>query len=324
MSNWTRTSMPSQIGRLAVVTGATGGLGYETALALAGAGAEVILAGRNPARGRDALQRIQAQQHNAKIRFELLDLASLASVAQFADCLVAEQRPLDLLVNNAGVMALPQRQFTQDGFEMQFGTNYLGHFALTARLLPLLQRSGGARVVNLSSVAHRRGAIDFNNLQGEHGYTPWRAYSQSKLAMLMFALELQRRSEAQSWGVTSNAAHPGFALTDLIANGPDSGGRRSLTSYFVAALAPWLSHSAAAGALPTLYAATAPDAVGGGYYGPDGFRELKGATAPAEIMPQAQDSQVAAQLWQHSLALTGVAWQREPAQATPAVAGATA
>jgi len=303
-------AIPSQLGHLAVVTGASGGLGYETTLALALAGAEVILAGRNEARGHAALASIRAQHSSANIRFEMLDLASLESVANFADRVLAECRPLDLLINNAGVMSLPTRQVTADGFEMQFGTNYLSHFALTAQLLPLLCVSGRARVVSLSSIAHRRGAIHFDDLQGARAYSPWRAYSQSKLAMLMFALELQRRSDAQGWGVMSNAVHPGWAVTELINNGPGSNGKRGWTWYLSALLAPLLSHSAAAGARPTLLAATSSDAVGGAYYGPDGFQELKGAPTLAKVMPQAQDAEAAARLWQQSLQLTGVSWER--------------
>jgi len=307
MSNWTRDAIPSQTGRLAVVTGATGGLGYETALALSGAGAHVILAGRNSDKGRDALARIRAELPAALVEFELLDLASLASIAEFSTRLTRQHHSVEILINNGGVMSLPTRQLSRDGFELQFATNYLSHFALTAHLLPLLRR-GRARVVSLSSVAHRQGAIDFADLQGERRYVPWRAYCQSKLAMLMFALELQRRSDSQGWGLTSNAAHPGWARTELINNGPASNGKRGLLWQLSALLAPVLSHSAAAGALPTLFAATAPQAVGGGYYGPNGFQELKGATAPAKIMRQAQDLAVAAQLWQASLELTGVTW----------------
>jgi NAD(P)-dependent dehydrogenase (short-subunit alcohol dehydrogenase family) len=194
---WSVKDIPDQTGRRAVVTGATGGLGYETALALAGAGAEVILAGRNAAKGRDALARIEAAYPGAAGRFELLDLASLASVAAFAARLAAEDRALDLLVNNAGVMALPVRRITADGFEAQFGTNHLGHFALTLQLLALLGRGRAARVVTVSSLAHRRGRIDFADLQSMR-YDPWAAYARSKLANLMFALELQRRRRRAS------------------------------------------------------------------------------------------------------------------------------
>ena len=229
MSGWSAADIPPQIGRTVVITGATGGLGYETALALAGAGATVVLTGRNDIKGRNALERIRAEYPKADVSHETLDLASLASVADFAGRFAISRPSLDLLINNAGVMALPKRRATLDGFEMQFGTNYLGHYALTARLLPQLRRGFKPRVVNLSSLAHRSGAIDFGDLQSERSYRPWRAYGQSKLAMLMFALELQRRSNAAGWGLMSNAAHPGFARTDLIPNGP---GTRNLSARF--------------------------------------------------------------------------------------------
>src|SRR4051812_23752088 len=221
------TQVPSQLGRTAVVTGATGGLGYEAALALAKAGAEVILTGRDDQKGRSAVEKIGHEVTGSNVSYEQLDLASLASVADFAQRMHSRQS-LDLLINNAGVMALPHRQTTADGFEMQFGTNYLGHFALTARLMPLLRGASAPRVVSVSSLAHRTGRIDFDDLQGARVYSPWKAYGQSKLAMLMFALELQRRSDAAGWNLTSNAAHPGFARTGLFASGP--GGLLSFAS----------------------------------------------------------------------------------------------
>jgi len=305
MTDWTTADIPPQNGRTAVITGATGGLGYETALALAGAGASVVLTGRNEAKGRHALQIIRSQFPNAGIVYENLDLANLASVADFAARYASAHASLDLLINNAGVMALPQRQVTADGFEMQFGTNYLGHYALTARLLPLLRRGNRPRVVNLSSLAHRSGAIDFDDLQGTRSYRPLKAYSQSKLAMLMFALELQRRSDAAGWGLMSNAAHPGYSQTDLIANGPGASG---LLWQINKAVGPLISQSAAEGALPTLFAATSPEAKAAGYYGPNWFYELKGPPVPAKIMPQAKDATAMARLWEVSAALTGVSF----------------
>ena len=312
MTGWSTADIPSQDGKTAVITGATGGLGYETALALAGAGAAVVLTGRNDAKGQDAIQRIRAQFPNAKVSYETLDLASLASVAGFAARFAAAHVSLDLLINNAGVMALPKRQTTADGFEMQFGTNYLGHYALTAHLLPLLRRGNQPRVVNLSSLAHRSGAIDFDDLQGAKSYNPFKAYCQSKLAMLMFALELERRSNAAGWGLLSNAAHPGYALTDLIANGP---GTRGLLGQLGKILQPFASQSAAEGALPTLFAATSPEARPGGYYGPNWFYELKGPPEPAKIMPQAKDAAAAARLWDISAALTCASFDRVAAAA---------
>src|SRR6266850_4234073 len=295
------SEIPSQLGRTAVVTGATGGLGYETAQALAKAGSEVILTGRDDRKGQSAIEKISREVTGARVSYEHLDLANLASIADFAQRMHARQS-LDLLINNAGVMALPRRQTTADGFEMQFGTNYLGHYALTAQLLPLLRRAHQPRVVSLSSIAHRTGFIQFSDLQGERFYSPWKAYNQSKLAMLMFALELQRRSDAAGWNLISNASHPGWARTDLFANGPGFG----LISFASQFAAPLFSQSAESGALPTLFAATSPQAEGGGYYGPNGLYELRGPPAPARIMPQARDKAAAAQLWDVSQQLTGV------------------
>lgn len=307
MPNWTTNHIPPQTAKLAIVTGATGGLGFETALALALAGAEVVLTGRNREKGHAAVQKILRTLPAAKVRFELLDLASLASVRAFAEEMVMKGTPLDLLVNNAGVMDLPVKRLTEDKFELQFGTNHLGHFALTGLLLPLLKRAGAARVVNVSSLAHRGGKIDFDNLQAERKYRPWPAYQQSKLANLLFTFQLQSRSDAQGWGLMSNAAHPGFARTDLIANGPGTGGVRGVLGKI---LRP-LSHSAADGALPTLFGATAPEAEPMGYYGPKGFYELSGPVGPAYVAPQAKDVAVARKLWDVSEKLTGVRWPSE-------------
>ena len=312
MTGWTIADIPPQGGRTAVITGATGGLGYETALALAGAGAAVVLTGRNDAKGQDASQKIRGQFPDANISYQTLDLASLASVADFAARFAAAHASLDLLINNAGVMALPKRQTTEDGFEMQFGTNYLGHYALTAHLLPLLRRGNQPRVVNLSSLAHRSGAINFADLHGAQSYSPWKAYSQSKLAMLMFAIELQRRSDDGGWGLISNAAHPGYARTDLMANGP---GAKGVLWQINKAVRPYVSQSATEGALPTLFAATSPAAKAAGYYGPNGFYELKGPPSPAKIMPRAQDPIAAAWLWDVSVTLTGVSFDRFAAAA---------
>lgn len=302
MAAWTFSDIPQQRGRSVIVTG-TGGLGYETALALARAGGDVILAGRNPDKGAASVAKIKEQAPAARIVFEMLDLGSLASVEAFAARLLATRERLDLLINNAGVMSPPTRQTTSDGFELQFGTNYLGHFALTARLLPVLRRGQQPRVVNLSSLAHRNGAIHFDDLQFERSYKPWAAYSQSKLAMLMFTFELQRRSDAAGWGLMSIAAHPGFARTELMANGP---GNDHLVAKLTRLLQPLVSQSAAEGALPTLFAATAAQAVGGAYYGPGGRLEMKGPPKLARVMPQAQSEKVAAELWDVSGRLTGV------------------
>ena len=301
---WTTKDIPDQSGRFAIVTGANTGLGYETALALAAAGAEVVVAARNEAKGSDAVRRILQAHPNAAVRLERLDLASLADVAAFAARIAGRQERVDLLINNAGVMALPARAETVDGFEQQFGVNYLGHFALTAHLLPKLRAAAAPRVVNLASGVHHVGAINFDDLQGQRRYRPVAAYSQSKLAVLMFAFELERRSVAGYWGLMSNAAHPGYARTELIASGP---GKDSLSARIGSVLLePWISQTAAEGALPTLYAATSPDAVGGGYYGPSGFFEMVGAPKNASVARQARDEAVAARLWAVSESLTGV------------------
>ncbi len=305
MNSWSVADIPPQQGKLVVVTGATGGLGYETALALAGAGAEVLVTGRNAEKGSVAIAGIRRAVPSAKVRFEMLDLASLASVRAFAAKMVANGRPLDLLINNAGVMDLPTRRLTEDGFEMQFGTNHLGHFALTGLLLPSLRKAEAPRVVNVSSIAHRGGKIDFANLQAERKYLSWPAYQQSKLANLLFTFELQRRSDAYGWGLMANAAHPGFARTELIPNGPGAKGMMGIMSKTVGR---FMSHSAAAGALPILFAATSLEGVPMGYYGPNGFYELKGPVAPAKVFPQATDEAVATRLWEVSERLTGVQW----------------
>lgn len=301
MARWTTSNIPTQRGRSALVTG-TGGLGFEDALALARAGAEVILAGRSREKGQAAVASIRDAVPGADVQFEAVDLASLESIAALADRLKRERDSLDVLVNNAGVMVPPTRQVTADGFELQLGTNHLGHFALTAGLMPLLRNGRDARVVTLSSVAARDGAIDFDDLNAERHYRPMPVYSQSKLACLMFALELHRRSTAEGWGVASFAAHPGIARTDLLHNAP---GRRSPMGMARSYL--WfLFQPAAQGALSTLYAATSPEAVSGAYYGPDGPGEVRGYPVVAKVPPQALDVAAATRLWEVSEALTGM------------------
>ena len=301
---WTTRDMPSQAGKLAVVTGANAGLGYETALALAAAGAEVVVAARNSAKGEAAVGRILERYPSARARLELVDLASLASVRDFAVRIADGCKQLDLLINNAGMMMPPRLQTTQDGFELQFGVNYLAHYALTAQLLAPLRRAPAPRVVSLSSGVHHTGAIAFDDLNwARRPYSAMGAYSQSKLAMLMFAFELQRRSDAAGWGLVSNAAHPGYARTELIANGP---GAKSAFGRVTAVLGPLISQSAADGALPTLFAATSPEAVGGGYYGPSHMFEMKGPPKRARVAPAARAAAAAARLWDVSETLTGV------------------
>jgi NAD(P)-dependent dehydrogenase (short-subunit alcohol dehydrogenase family) len=300
MAHWTASDIPSQRGRTAVVTG-TGGLGFQDALALARAGANVVIAGRNPSKGAAAVDLIRQSVPHAKVVFGALDLASLESIEAFAESLRSSHDRLDLLINNAAVMAPPKRLATADGFEMQFGTNYLGHFALTARLLPLLRQGNQPRVVSLSSVAARSGAINFDDLQARHGYRPMPVYGQSKLACLMFALELQRRSDAEGWGIQSIPAHPGVSRTDLLPNGAGAWSAAGIARRYM-----WfLFQPAAQGALPTLFAATSPQARGGAYYGPNRLGETRGYPVLARIPPQALDQNVAAKLWLESEALTG-------------------
>jgi NAD(P)-dependent dehydrogenase (short-subunit alcohol dehydrogenase family) len=308
MGFFTTDDIPDQTGKLAIVTGANSGTGYETALELARKGAEVVIAARNPGKGEDALRRIRRAVPTAQVRFEALDLADQASVAAFADRMLATGRPIDILVNNAGVMALPTREVTGDGFEMQLATNYLGHFALTAWLRPLLT-AGRARVVQLSSIAHRRGRIRLDDLNHATGYRAWPVYTQSKLAMLMFGLELDRRSAANGWGLTSVVAHPGYARTGLIANGPlvrSPFQRAVMAVIFRPLIEPLISHSAAAGALPILMAATDPSVAGGAYVGATRLMELKGPPGPARAEPQALDTAAAARLWEATEAMLGV------------------
>ncbi|MEQ8178520.1 MAG: SDR family oxidoreductase [Amphiplicatus sp.] len=300
MAKWTVADIPSQQGRSAVVTGA-GGLGFENALALARAGGEVIVASRNPEKGAAAVANIRNSAPRANVRFERLDLASLESVADFGERLRSERNSLDLLINNAGVMTPPTRQETPDGFELQFATNYLGHFALTNQLLPLLRKGEQARVVTLSSIAARNGAINFNDLNAQKSYKPMQVYSQSKLACLMFSFELQRRSEAAGWGVASMAAHPGVSRTDLLHNAP---GRWSAQGV-MRSLLWFMFQPVSQGALPTLFAATCPAAIPGAYYGPDKLSETRGAPAEAKTPPQALDVIASARLWEVSQKLTG-------------------
>ncbi|MDT8904886.1 SDR family oxidoreductase [Pseudomonas prosekii] len=301
---WSTRDMPSQDGRIILVTGGTSGMGYEDALALARAGAEVIIAARNPERGAEAIARIRQAVPDARVQFESVDLANLSSVRELAQKLNQRLPRLDVLINNAAIMAPPERGTSVDGFEMQLATNYLGHFALTGLLVPLLRQSQDARVVSLSSIAAGRGAMNFDDLQSEQAYQPYAAYAQSKLAILHWAFALQRRSEAQSWGIRSIAAHPGVAVTELIARGP------GLNSEFGQRWAEDRDkyHSAAQGALPTLYAATAREAVGGAYYGPVGDEEKRGPLGFAKVPAAATRTVDADRLWTLSERLTGVSY----------------
>jgi NAD(P)-dependent dehydrogenase (short-subunit alcohol dehydrogenase family) len=277
-------------------------LGYEVALVLAQHGANVILAGRNAKSGNLSVNKICSEFSQAQIKFEAVDLADLASVEDLGKRMQAEHHSLDILINNAGVMTPPQRKETKDGFELQFGTNYLGHFALTAQLFPLLQKGDHARVVMVSSNANRAGVINFDDLQSKKKYNPMDAYAQSKLAMLMFSLELQRRSNANNYGVLSFSSHPGIARTDLLRNGPGESSALSM----VFKILPFMRQTAKDGALPTIYAATSPNVSGGGYYGPGGFGEIKGLPKPSAIPKNAKDTDAAKRLWTISEELTNI------------------
>ncbi|MFZ0661337.1 MAG: oxidoreductase [Acidobacteriaceae bacterium] len=304
---WTLANIPSQQGKLAVVTGANSGIGWHIALELARAGAEVILTTRTEAKGREAVERIRRQLPEAKVLAEILDLASLASVRSFATKI--GQLKLDLLVNNAGVMAVPRRELTEDGFERQLGTNFLGHFALTGLLLPAFmpeRRSLRApRITTVSSMAANMGPkrINFEDLQWEHSYGPWKAYCQSKLADLMFTLELSRRCAANDLPITSNAAHPGYARTNLQTSGP---GRPPGLGQKI--FEKFASHGAAEGALPILRAATELGARNGSYYGPDGHYQMKGSPVHVTVPKPARDEAAAAKLWEIAESLTGVSF----------------
>ncbi|WMT91935.1 SDR family oxidoreductase [Pelagibacterium sp. H642] len=303
MSKWTIKDLPALKGRSVVITG-TGGIGYETAVAMARAGATVMLSGRNPAAGRAAVDRIRAATLSADVSFEQVDLADLASVAALGERLRLEHDRRDLLINNAGVMAPPDKRLTKDGFELQFGTNFLGHFALTAHLMPLLRQGHKPRVITLGSIAANSSSIDFTNLNAERAYKPMVNYGQSKLACVLFAFELQRRSEAGGWGVESIGAHPGVSRSDLITNSAERWHFSSLMRTYL----PFLFQPVAQGALPSLYAATSENARPGGYYGPDRMGETRGNPVPAKVVDQARNPQVAARLWDEAIRMTGVSF----------------
>lgn len=302
IKNWTTANIPHRNDGLAVITGSTEGMGFEDALALSTAGWNVVVMGRNAQKGADAIAKILQINPKAKVSFEKIDLADLSSVKTFASKMIAKGKAIDLLINNAGVMTPPKRLETTDGFELQFGTNHLGHFALTAQLLPLLRKSADARVITVSSIANRSGAINFDDLQSETSYVPGKAYSQAKLANLMFALELQRQSDKHGWGITSIAAHPGVSRTNLLITGAGKWSGPGIARTFL----PFLFQPQSQGALPTLFAATSPDAKGGIYYGPNKMSETRGFPAIAKIPAQALDENVAAELWKVSQVLAGV------------------
>lgn len=299
--DWSVADMPSQKGRIVLVTGGTSGMGFEDAKALTAAGAQVVIAARNPQRGQEAIDRIRQEVPNAQVTFERVDLADLSSVRALGRRLSSTLPRLDGLINNAAIMAPPQRGTSADGLEMQFATNYAGHFVLTAELLPLLRKSDSPRVVTLSSIAVHRGSMNLDDLQSTQAYVPFAAYAQSKLACLMFAFELQRRSDAAGWGIQSMAAHPGVAVTELVARGPGLDSEQGRQ---------WSANrknmqTAAQGAVPTLYAATAPEARGGIYYGPTGEQEIRGPLGIATVPAAAKDAATTARLWTITEEITG-------------------
>ena len=291
--------------KLAVVTGASSGVGLGLAARLAAEGADLLLPVRDPAKGEAAVARVRAVAPEARVRLAPLDLASLDSVAAFA---ATVDRPVDVLINNAGVMAPPTRHTTADGFELQFGTNHIGHFALTARLLPQL-RAGRARVTTMTSSAARNARIDWDDLQSTSKYSAIKAYGVSKLANLLFALELDRRSRWLDWGIVSNAAHPGTTLTGLYAAGPNLGrDKPSRLEAVMARLAKLglLVQGVDQGLQPALYAATSASAQGGRLYGPDGIGQFTGKPTELSLYRPARDASAAARLWDVSEKLARV------------------
>jgi len=295
---WTATDVPDQSGRIAIVTGANSGLGYDTAAVLAEKGAHVVLAVRNIDKGKEAVDRIKAASPNAVVALQQLDLSSLDSVRKAADELRAAHPRIDLLINNAGVMYVPTRETTKDGFEMQFGTNHLGHFALTGLLLDNMLSVDGSRVVTVSSVGHRLMArIHFDDPHLQRKYNRVEAYGQSKLANLMFTYDLQRRLKLKGVPTVALAAHPGFSDTELMRYLPD------FIPNFVWKIG---TQPADKGALPTLRAATDPGAQGGQYYGPDGLGEVKGSPKVVASSAQSRNEELQRRLWTMSEELTGV------------------
>jgi NAD(P)-dependent dehydrogenase (short-subunit alcohol dehydrogenase family) len=297
MAPWTVDDIPDQTGRIALVTGANSGLGLHTTIALARHGARVLMACRNPAKADEALVRIRAEVPSAQVELVRLDLASLASIREAAQDVATRTDRLDVLVDNAGVMAVPRSQ-TADGFEMQLGTNHLGHFALTGLVTPLLTAAPAGRVVVVASDAAKWGRMRFDDLMGERFYFRWLAYGQSKLANLLFMRELSRRAGSR---LVVAGAHPGYAATNL-QSAPGLPGRvMALGNRLIA-------QSDAAGALPQLYAATMPDVRTGDYFGPDGLLGLRGAPHRVTPIKAAQNDDAARRLWEVSEQLTGVTY----------------
>lgn len=282
--------------KTAVVTGANGGIGYNTALELAKSGAKVILACRDQKKGREAILRIMTAVPSAKIELSILDLSSLESVQKFSNRLAETESSIDLLVNNAAVMAVPKRMLSKDGYELQFATNHLGHFALSAQLLPLLLNASAPRIVTVSSIAHRYGNVNLDDLQSERSYEGWNVYGTTKLENLLFAYELARRCEAAGLPLLSLAAHPGVAKTNILASGPQMGGK-TLRTFVSEIFAQFFAQTDAQGALPIIYACTNANVKNGDYFGPDGFMQLNGNATKVESTPKSHDEDLAKKLW---------------------------
>ena len=306
-------TVPDLSGRRAVVIGASDGLGVGLAGRLAAAGAEVIMPVRNQRKGEAAIDRIRRSAPDATVSLRELDLSSLDSVAELGRTLTQEDRPIHLLINNAGVMTPPERQNTADGFELQFGSNHLGHVALVAHLLPLL-RAGQARVTSQVSVAAARGSINWDDLNWERSYDGMKAYRQSKIALGLFGLELDRRSRAAGWGISSNLAHPGVAPTNLLAARPEVGrAKDTLGVRVIRALSArgLLVGTVEGAALPAVYAATSPDAQPGRLYGPGGLGHLGGAPAEQKLYPTLRGDEQADRIWRVSQELTEVPFPQD-------------
>jgi NAD(P)-dependent dehydrogenase (short-subunit alcohol dehydrogenase family) len=309
---WSLKHIGSQQGKRVLVTGANSGIGYHAALELAKRGATVVMACRNPQRGEEAVERLRKAVPGAMVELLTLDLASLSSVRGAAEQELEAGRPLDLLLNNAGVMTPPERSLTADGFELQFGTNVLGHFLLTALLMPRLEEATLGRVVTVASIAHKSGQMQFDDLQFEEVYDPMKAYAQSKLANLLVAFELERRLRSSSSTVISVACHPGVAGTNLFRAG-DYGVLERLIRTIISYAIGLFLNSELQGALPSLFAATSDSALGGEYYGPQGYREMRGGdVGQAQVRPQAKDIAAAAQLWSVCQELTGTSFLSVP------------
>ncbi len=294
--------VPNQEGKLCIVTGSNSGTGKEAARRLASAGASVIMAVRNLEKGENARSELRAQSPDALLEVRHLDLADLSSVRAFCDQLIVENNPVDILLNNGGVMAPPKRAVSVDGFELQFATNFLGHFVLTLRLLPLILSAAGPCVTTMSSVAAQFGRIRFNDLQSERHYIAYRSYAQSKLADLLFAQQLARLAHERNWDLMSNAAHPGLTRTNLL-NARLNVGQSTERTSIQTRLAP--SQSVEQGVEPMLYAATSPDAISGAYYGPRGLFALAGATTLVKAPRSARKPETAQRLWEVAEALSG-------------------